>query len=83
MGEVYLSAVPGGAYTLKLDVQQVLPSNPQSLRVRIVEDDPRLIYLVYLLVALSIIPLLVLLWHFSFEKRRWDDSDYSPYADWF
>ncbi len=83
MGEVYLSAVASGAYTLKLDVQQVLPSNPQSLRVRIVEDDPQLIYLVYLLIAISIIPLLVLLWHFSFEKRRWEDSDYSPYADWF
>lgn len=83
MGEVYLPAVPAGNYTLKLDIQQVLSSQPQSLRVQIIEDDPQLIYLVYVLIALSVIPLLVMLWHFSFEKRRWEDSDYSPYADWF
>jgi hypothetical protein len=83
MGEVYLSAVPAGRYTLKLDVERMLPSDPLSIRVRIVEDDPQLIYFVYLLVALSIIPLAVACWHFSFEKRRWEDSDYSPYADWF
>jgi hypothetical protein len=83
MGEVYLSAVPAGTYTLKLDVQHVMPSDPLSLRVRVVEDDPQLIYLVFMLVAISIIPLLVACWHFTFEKRRWEDSDYSPYADWF
>jgi hypothetical protein len=83
MGEVYLSAVPAGQYTLKLDVERMLPSDPLSLRVRIVEDDPQLIYFVYLLVGLSIVPLAVGVWHFSFEKRRWEDSDYSPYADWF
>jgi hypothetical protein len=83
MGEVYLSAVPAGSYTLKLDVQHVLPSDPLSLRVRVVEDDPQLINLVYLLIAISIIPLLVAIWHFSFEKRRWADSDYNPFADWF
>ena len=38
------------------------------------------LYLLLLLVALSVIPLLFAWRHFSFERRRWADSAFNPYA---
>jgi len=32
------------------------------------------------MVFISIIPILVAFYQFSFEKRRWADSDYSPFG---
>jgi NADH:ubiquinone oxidoreductase subunit 3 (subunit A) len=40
---------------------------------------PRLLNLILVLVALSVIPLLVFIWQIGFEKRRWADSAFSPY----
>jgi len=35
--------------------------------------------LIATLLALSIIPLIVAIRHFNFERQRWSDSVYNPY----
>ncbi len=80
--EVYLSALPAGTYTLRFEVQWQHFTEPQTFRVRIIEDRPRLFYLLMTILAVSIVPLCILIWHFSFTRRRWADSDYNPYAGW-
>lgn len=78
---VTLPALPAGRYTMRLEAQwedwnqAVAP----QLSVRVEQGVPRVLNLVLVLVALSVIPLLVMLWHFSFERRRWADSSFSPY----
>jgi Zn finger protein HypA/HybF involved in hydrogenase expression len=79
---VYLPAMPEGRYTMRLEAQwenwnQVAP--PQ-LTVKVEQGVPRFMNIILLLVALSILPLLSALRHFSFERRRWADSSFNPYA---
>ena len=79
--DVTLPSLPPGRYTMRLEAQwenwnQALP--PQ-LSVRVEQGVPRILNLILVLVGLSIIPFLVMLWHFSFERRRWADSAFSPY----
>jgi hypothetical protein len=40
---------------------------------------PRLLNLLLVLVGLSVIPLVAMLLHFGFERRRWADSSFNPY----
>ena len=77
--DVHLSSLPGGKYTMRLEVQWEKWQEPQMLTVRIVQGVPRLLYWLLAMVAVSIIPLLVLLSQWSFEKRRWQDSEFNPY----
>ncbi len=78
--EEHISALPEGKYTLRLEVSWERWQQPASLSVRIEQGVPRLLHLFLTLLALSIIPLLVAIRHLSFEKRRWEDSDYSPFS---
>jgi hypothetical protein len=48
--------------------------------VRVEQGVPRVANLLLLLIALSVIPLLFAFRHFSFERRRWADSAFNPYA---
>ena len=47
--------------------------------MRVEQGVPRLLNLLLLLVALSLIPALFAVAHFSFERRRWADSAFNPY----
>ena len=78
----YLPALPGGRYTMRLEAQWEnwnQPSPPQ-FSVRVEQGVPRVANLLLLLVALSLIPLLFAFLHFGFERRRWADSAFNPYA---
>lgn len=78
----YLPALPGGRYTMRLEAQWEnwnQPSPPQ-FSVRVEQGVPRMLNLLLLLIALSIIPVLFALRHFGFERRRWADSAFNPYA---
>jgi len=77
--ELHLSALPAGKYTMRLEVQWERWQQPQTLEINVVQGVPRLLYWVLTLVAISVIPLLTALYHYSFEKRRWADSNFSPY----
>ncbi|MBC7929749.1 MAG: hypothetical protein H7Z38_04185, partial [Rubrivivax sp.] len=77
----YVPALPEGRYTIRLEAQWEKwnqPAPPQ-VSIRIEQGVPRIVNIVLVLVALSIVPLLVLFWHFRFERRRWADSAFNPY----
>jgi len=77
----YLSApAAGGNYMLGMEVRWERWQQPISVTVTVEQGVPHASFIIWLLVLLSIVPILVAFYHFSFEKRRWADSDYSPYA---
>src|SRR5205814_523548 len=104
--QVYLSAVPGGTYMLRLEIEREVPTgtaaldpqtkawmqehreelqrhNPAALgtpvTARVTQGVPRLLPWFLTLLALSVVPIGVLFYHWSFEARRWKDSPYSPF----
>ncbi len=78
--DVYLSAVEGGTYMLQLEVAGDKLQQSSTLHVRVEQGVPRLLHLFVALLINSIIPIIVAIYQFSFEKRRWEDSDYSPFS---
>lgn len=77
---VYLSALPEGMYVLGLEVRWERWQQPAAVNIKVEQGSPRVLHLILAMVLLSIFPLFVLLRHWSFEKRRWADSDYSPFG---
>jgi uncharacterized Zn finger protein (UPF0148 family) len=78
----YLPALPEGRYTLRLEAQWEnwnQPAPPQ-ISVRVEQGVPRVANLLLLLIALSVVPVLFAIRHFGFERRRWADSAFNPYA---
>ena len=78
--DTHLSAMPAGQYMLRLEVQWEKWQQPATVSVRIDQGIPRILHLFLAMLLVSIIPILVAIQHFSFEKRRWADSDYSPFG---
>jgi len=78
--ETFLSALPAGKYTLRLEAQWERRNAPASVTLVIRQGVPRMLNDLLLLGALSVIPLIILIWHGTFEKRRWAESMYNPYA---
>jgi hypothetical protein len=78
----YLPALPAGRYTMRLEAQweNWNHASPPQVRVRVEQGVPRLLNLFLVFVALSVIPVLAAWRHFSFERRRWADSAFNPYA---
>src|SRR5262249_6467845 len=76
---VYLSSLPAGQYTLRLEAQWERQTAPLPLTIRIEQGVPRYLHLLLILIGISIIPVLIICSRFAFEVRRWSQSDYSPY----
>ena len=78
----YVPALPEGRYTMRLEAQweNWNQASPPQVRVRVEQGVPRIANLLLLLIALSVIPILFAIRHFSFERRRWADSAFNPYA---
>ncbi|MBI5757717.1 MAG: DUF4178 domain-containing protein [Planctomycetales bacterium] len=88
--EAYVSPVPAGAYALRLEFSweawtgSGLPtvgaaSMSPTVTVVIRQGVPRVGYFVLTLALLSVVPALICVWHFSFESRRWSESEYNPF----
>lgn len=77
----YLTSLPAGTYTLRLEVQRdpKITGQLTVVKVRIDQGVPRLLYWFLMLLTVSIIPIGVLFYHMVFDMRRWKDSDFSPY----
>jgi len=73
--QVYLSALPSGQYTLRLEIQAEQAGVPLYVHLRVRQGVPRWAHLLLLLLGLSIVPLFVLWRRHAFEKRRWEQSD--------
>jgi len=71
----HLSALPAGQYMLRLEAQWEKWQQPASVSVRIDQGVPRVLHWFLAMVFISIIPVFVAFYQFSFEKRRWADSD--------
>jgi hypothetical protein len=88
--EAYVSPVPAGAYALRLEFNwqawsgggiATHGSAPVSPTVTVVvrQGVPRMSYFFLTLAVLSAIPLIIGIWHYSFESRRWSESEYNPF----
>ena len=77
---VYVSALPEGTYVLGLEARWERWQQPAALNIKVEQGSPRVLHLILAMVALSIIPMFVLLRHWGFERRRWADSNYSPFG---
>lgn len=77
---IHLSAMPAGQYMLRLEAQWEKWQQPVTLSVRIEQGVPRVLHWFLAMLFVSIIPVFVALHQFSFERRRWADSDYSPFG---
>lgn len=73
--------VPAGRYILRLEAQwgDNTWSQPATVNVEIHQGTPRIGLWIFTLVLLSIFPLLMAFYHYSFERRRWSNSSFSPY----
>jgi hypothetical protein len=77
---VHLSALPAGRYTLGLEARWEKWQQPAMVTIKIEQGVPRVLHLILALIVISIFPIIIAIYHYSFEKRRWEDSDYSPYS---
>jgi hypothetical protein len=78
--DLFISAMPAGQYTLRLEAQWEKWQQPMTMTLRIDQGVPRGLHLLLALIGISIIPLMVAFNHYRFEVRRWTDSDYSPFS---
>ncbi|HEV2970353.1 MAG TPA: DUF4178 domain-containing protein [Pirellulales bacterium] len=72
----FVSALPPGNYTLRLETQWQYATRPIQMSVRLEESGPRILYLLIVVLALSIVPIAVAIRQFNFEKQRWENSNY-------
>jgi hypothetical protein len=68
------SSMPAGKYVLRLEGQWETWQQPASVNVRISQNETNGFNLVLLLIGLSIFPVIMGIYHISFERRRWAES---------
>lgn len=78
--DTHISAPPAGMYVLGLDVRWEKWQQPMTLTVTVEQGDPSGLHLFLAMLIISIFPLAMLFYHYSFEHKRWADSDYSPFS---
>ena len=71
------SSLPAGKYVLRLEGQWEKWQLPATVSVKIVQNVSNGFNLLILLVVLSIVPILMGVYHISFERRRWSESMFS------
>ena len=78
--DVYVSSLPPGKYTMRLEVSWEKWQQPANISVKIMQGVPHLGHMILTMFLLSIIPVIIAIRHYSFSRRRWQDSDYSPFS---
>jgi Zn finger protein HypA/HybF involved in hydrogenase expression len=73
----YSSSMPAGRYVLRLEGQWEKWQQPAAIAVKIEQNVTRGFNLILALIGLSIIPMIMLIYHVSFEHRRWSESMFS------
>ena len=77
----FLSRPDKGRHVLRVEAQWGPGfAAPPSVRLRVREGVFRVSYLILALVAISILPFFATIRKISWESRRWQDSSYSPFA---
>src|SRR5688572_6479731 len=70
----YTSSLPAGRYILRLEGQWERWQQPASLNVKIEQNVTNGFNFLVMLIALSLLPIIMLIYHISFERRRWSES---------
>ncbi|HET6648121.1 MAG TPA: DUF4178 domain-containing protein, partial [Pyrinomonadaceae bacterium] len=70
----YTSSLPAGRYILRLEGQWERWQQPASLNVKIEQNVTSGFNFLVMLIALSLLPVIMLIYHISFERRRWSES---------
>jgi hypothetical protein len=78
-GAAHLSALPAGAYTLRLAFQWDAGKPPGPINVVVEQGLPRGSHWLITLCAVSLIPVIILMYHYYFSYQRWKDSPYNPF----
>jgi hypothetical protein len=66
--------MPAGRYVLRLEGQWERWQEPAVVAITIQQNVPRGFNLLIALIAISIGPILMLIYHISFEHKRWSES---------
>lgn len=77
----YTSAMPAGRYVLRLEGQWEKWQFPATVAVKIEQNVAHGFNLLLALIALSIGPILMIVYHIRFEHRRWSESMFSGGGD--
>lgn len=75
------SSMPAGKYVLRLEGQWERWQEPATVSVRIEQNVTNGFNFILVLVGLSIVPIIMGIYHISFERRRWADSMFTESGD--
>jgi hypothetical protein len=75
------SSMPAGKYVLRLEGQWEQWQQPAAVSVRVEQNVTNGFNLILLLIAVSIAPVIMAIYHFNFERRRWAESMFSGGGD--
>jgi hypothetical protein len=70
----YMSAMPAGRYVLRLEAQWEKWQQPATVTVKLEQNVIHGLNLLVALIVLSIAPVVMVIYHIRFERRRWSES---------
>jgi uncharacterized Zn finger protein (UPF0148 family) len=70
----YTSSMPAGRYVLRLEGQWEKWQQPAVVTIRIEQNVTRGFNLLIALIVLSVGPVIMIIYHIGFERRRWSES---------
>jgi Zn finger protein HypA/HybF involved in hydrogenase expression len=73
----YTSSMPAGRYVLRLEGQWERWQEPAVVAIRIEQNVTHGFNLLIALIVLSIGPIIMIIYHIGFERRRWSESMFS------
>jgi len=69
--------MPGGKYVLRLEGQWEKWQEPATISVKVEQNVTNGFNFIVVLIVLSIVPIIMGIYHISFERRRWAESMFS------
>ena len=73
----YTSSMPAGKYVLRLEGQWEKWQSPATVNIKVQQNVVHGVNLLVTLIVLSVVPVLMLIYHIGFERRRWSESTFS------
>lgn len=77
----YSSAMPGGKYVLRIEGQWEKWQQPANVTLKVEQNVTHGINLLLALIVLSMVPVLMGIYHYRFERRRWSESMFGASDD--
>ena len=77
----YTSSMPGGRYVLRLEGQWERWQQPAIVSVKVEQNVTYGLNLLIALIVLSIGPIIMIIYHVGFERRRWSESMFGGGGD--